>query len=236
MKCHKRRHPRAPRWLGPACEAGPGADPDADLHLTFRVQTFRGSVHLLVQEDAENPPSPAHPSGTCRLWSYLDYAALPKSRHWYRTHEMAFELLRQFEPQLNVADARLYFAHVNSAKCCQNKPGRKRADSILFDNCRRFLRGELRILKPDVVVTQGSQAKNAILSSFAVRRKVVRAISAPRFQLDAHYETGLIEIEPDMMASLWLQTYHPSNFGRFNPQRAHCWSLYAEEVGRFWYS
>lgn len=28
-----------------------------------------------------------------------DVAALPRNRHWYRTHEMAFKLLRQFEPQ-----------------------------------------------------------------------------------------------------------------------------------------
>ena len=83
-----------------------------------------------------------------RMWNLAcDVAALPKNRHWYRTHEMAYELLRQFEPQLNVADARLYFVHVNSAKCCQNKPGRKRADSILFENCHRFLADELRLLK-----------------------------------------------------------------------------------------
>ena len=166
-----------------------------------------------------------------------DVAALPKNRHWYRTHEMAWELLRQFEPQLTVADTRLYFAHVNSAKCCQNKLGRKRADSILFENCRRFIPGELRILNPDVVVTQGRQAKDAILKSFAVRRHVARTIeSAPRFRLDAHYETGLIELEPDVKTSLWLQTYHPNNFGCFNPQRTHCWPPYAEEVGLFWRS
>ena len=68
---HPHRPPRRP-GLGPA--AGPGADPDADLHLPFRFQTFRGSVHLLVQEDAENPPAPADSSGTCRLWSCLDPA------------------------------------------------------------------------------------------------------------------------------------------------------------------
>ena len=100
--------------------------------------------------------------------------------------------------------------------------GGSELDSILFENCHRFLPDELRILKPDVVVTQGSQAENAILRSFAVRRHVVRTIaSAPRFRRDAHYETGLIEIGPDMMTSLWLQTFHPSNFGHFNPQRAH---------------
>ena len=143
-----------------------------------------------------------------------DVAALPRNRHWYRTHEMAFELLRQFEPQLSLGNARLYFAHVNSAKCCQNKPGRKRADSTLFENCRRFIPGELRILKPDVVVTQGRPAKDAILRSFGVRRHVSRDVgSGAHYLLDAHYETGLIELEPDGQTSLWIQTHHPNDLG-----------------------
>lgn len=164
-------------------------------------------------------------------------AALPKHRHWYRTHEMAWRLLRQFDAQLQVADTRLYFAHVNSAKCCQNKSGRQKADSTLFENCRRFIPGELRLLNPDVIVTQGGPAKDAILKSFSVRQHVVRKFdSDARFRLDAHYETGLIELKSDLKACLWLQTYHPNNFGSFNPQRAHCWPRYAKEVGRFWRS
>lgn len=165
-----------------------------------------------------------------------DVAALPKNRHWYRTHEMAWELLRQFEPHLTVADTRLHFAHVNSAKCCQNKRGRERADSTLFENCRRFIPGELRILKPDVVVTQGRPAKDAVLKSYGAQQHDKRTVESDRrrFKRDACYETGLIEIEPDEKLCLWLHTFHPRDFGRFNPQRAHCWPLYAEDVGRYW--
>ena len=32
-------------------------------------------------------------------------------------------------------------AHVNSAKCCQNKPKRQRADNTLFENCRLHAEG-----------------------------------------------------------------------------------------------
>ena len=148
---------------------------------------------------------------------------------------MAYVLLRQFDPQLSVADARLYFAHVNSAKCRQNKGGRKQVDSTLYENCLRFIPEELRILSPDVVVTQGGRAKDAILNSFSVRRHILRTMeSGSRFRRYAHYETGLIEFDPDKKTSLWIQTYHPNNFGSFNPQRVYCWPLYAEEVGRFW--
>lgn len=163
-------------------------------------------------------------------------AKLPKNLHWYRTHEMARDLLRQFKPGLKVADARLYFAHVNSAKCCLNRSGRKQAASTLFENCRRFVPGELIILKPDIVVTQGGWAKHAILKNFPVEQNVPRVVEAPKYKRGAHYEAGLIELEAGGKKVLWLQTYHPNNYGFFNPQRHHCWPLYAEEVGRFWRS
>ena len=165
-----------------------------------------------------------------------DVEKLPKHKHWYRTHEMAFELLRQFEPQLTIPDSRLYFAHVNSAKCCQNKDGRRQADLILFKNCRDYIIDELRILAPDVVVTQGDAARKAILSKFCPRPHDVRTIESPEFSLNARYETGLIELVPGVKSFLWLHTYHPNNFGRFNPQRRYSWPLYVEEVGRFWRS
>ena len=170
-----------------------------------------------------------------RRWNVdCDVAGLPKNKHWYRTHELAFELLRQFKPDLTVADTRLYFAHVNSAKCCQNKSRRRRADSILFENCRRFIPGELALLSPDVVVTQGGPAKTAIVRSFPVRRHDQRAVRSGSYVYDAHYETGVIELGPAMNPCLWIQTYHPNNYGRFQPQRRYCWPLYAEAVGRFW--
>ena len=165
-----------------------------------------------------------------------DVAALPKNKHWYRTHEMAFELLRQFKPELTVVDTRLYFAHVNSAKCCQNKSGKKQADKALFENCRRFIPGELRLLSPDIVVTQGRLAKVAIQESFDVLQHDERTLPASDYKNDAHYETGLIELEPGAETVLWLHSYHPGNYGHFNPQRKHCWPLYAEAVGRFWLS
>ena len=159
-----------------------------------------------------------------------DVAALHKGKHWYRTHELALELLGQFKAGLTVADTRLYFAHVNSAKCCQNKPQKKQADRTLFENCRRFIPQELRLLSPDIIVTQGGPAKDAILKGFDVPQHDVRTVNG------AHYETGFIELEPETKRALWLHTYHPGNYGRFHPQRTHCWPLYSEEVGRFWLS
>lgn len=164
-----------------------------------------------------------------------DVAALPKNKHWYRTHELALVLLHQFKAGLTVTDTRRHFAHVNSAKCCQNKDHRRQADRTLFENCRRFIPGELRVLSPDIVVTQGGSAKDAILRSFVVQQHCVEAVRQDRYKNDAHYEAGFIEVEPTK-TSLWLQTYHPGDYGRFNPQRRYCWPLYADLVGRFWRS
>lgn len=166
----------------------------------------------------------------------MDVAALPKNKHWYRTHEMAFELLRQFKPGLTVADTRFYFAHVNSAKCCQNKSQRKQADRVLFENCRRFIAGELRVLSPDVVVTHGRWATDAISKSFNILSREVRTLPASGYKIDARYETGRIEFKPGAKTFLWLHTYHPSAWGYFYPQRKRCWPSYAEAVGRFWSS
>ena len=163
-----------------------------------------------------------------------DLATLRKNRHWYRTHQLAHALLRQFRPTLLLEEARLYFAHVNSAKCTPNKPGSANTDPRLFEKCRRFIPGELRILSPEIIVTQGNWAREAILGSPKVREHVVQRVDAPGYKLDAHYETALVKVEPGTDSCLWLHTYHPREFGRFNPQRVHCWPRYAKKVGRFW--
>lgn len=161
----------------------------------------------------------------------------PKNAHWYRTHELAHRLLGQFKPDLTIPDTRLYFAHANSAKCCQNGVDGTPTDSVLFENYRSFIRGELLILKPDVVVTQGGKARDAIEAlahppSVRETRAVNPSTQRP-YKLSARCEIGLLELKPDVKA-LWLHTYLPKNFGRFIPQRQRCWSMYAKEVARFW--
>jgi len=103
-----------------------------------------------------------------RLWEEEkeNVLMLPKNKHWYRTHELAYTILRNFDPNLKIEEARHYFTHVNSAKCCQNNPGRGQANQILFDNCRQFIPGELEILDPDIIITQGKWAKLAVDSAF----------------------------------------------------------------------
>jgi Uracil-DNA glycosylase len=114
---------------------------------------------------------------------------------------------------------------VNSAKCCHNNPQRGKAATVLFNNCRSFIPGELRILQPDIIVTQGAEARDVIVKECKVVRHERKEVEG------AIYETGLVQLTPEKQ-SVWLSTYHPNNYGKFHPQRKR-WGLYAKVVQDF---
>ena len=144
----------------------------------------------------------------------------PKNRHWYRTHELAACIFnRILETCMTPCQAQPYFAHANAAKCCQNKPGRRQADKRLFDNCRQYLRGELELLCPDVVVSQGNPAETGVA-------RMVGDQPPPRSWPTKRVHLGDREV-------FWLHTYHPAAFGRFNSQRRDRWAEFADEVKAF---
>jgi uracil-DNA glycosylase len=43
-----------------------------------------------------------------------------------------------------------------------NKMQRKKANAVLFRNCKEYLEGELAILRPAVVVSQGNEASRLL--------------------------------------------------------------------------
>ena len=156
-----------------------------------------------------------------------DSLAGPKGRHWYRTHELAWYILKKFNPRLKIEEARRFFAHANSAKCCMNKKQRKKADKKLFQNCRQYLGGELKILDPQIIVTQGNEAKLAIS----------RLLTNTTSRLDEF--ASIITLNGKKI--FWLHTYHPNNWGAFNKQRnfdktrdvAVGWELYSAKIQDF---
>ena len=142
----------------------------------------------------------------------------PKNRHWYRTHELGACIFnRILGTCMTPRQAQPYFAHANSAKCCQNKPGRRQADRRLFENCRRYLPGELDLLRPDVIVTQGNPAKSGLAS--------VVGFSPPKSRFTTRARLGEREV-------FWLHTYHPAAFGWFYRQRQR-WGEFADEIKVF---
>lgn len=133
-----------------------------------------------------------------------DVLALPKHKHWYRTHELAWYIFKRFAPGIRLEDAKKHFAHANSAKCCMNKPGRKQADKVLFRNCRKYIQGELEMLCPDIIVTQGAEARKAVGSFYKPPKRIDEFASVIRM---------------NSRKVFWLHTYHPGNWGAFNRQR-----------------
>lgn len=155
---------------------------------------------------------------------------LQRNRHWYLTHELAWYILRQFDDELELKKVNHYFAHTNAAKCCQNKPDRSQTDAILFANCQRYLAGEISVLRPDIIVTQGYRARDGL-------KPILEDIQAvDEFAYTACLDDRLI---------FWLHTYHPSPFNRwrFYPQRGYdrdtdrCegWQRYAVQIREYVY-
>jgi hypothetical protein len=152
-----------------------------------------------------------------------DVLSLPKNKHWFRTHELAYIILRNFQSGLKLEDARHYFAHINSAKCCENNPGRGQANQILFDNCRRFIPRELEILDPDIIITQGKWGKLALQGAFPVLKN-------PDYIPVELKEIRFVSINYHPV--IWIETYHPRHSGFHITNRPH-YALY-EQVIRYY--
>ncbi len=148
---------------------------------------------------------------------------LPKNLHWYRTHEFAYVLIKQFDPSVELAKVHSYFAHTNSAKCCMNKEGRQMADFQMFKNCREYIAGELSCLKPDIIVTQGDLAKEAIEASFQ--------FTVEGDQKHCGYAVAMI----NGRKVFWIHTYHPRYFGGFNRQRRECYDVWSRLVFEYFH-
>jgi hypothetical protein len=146
-------------------------------------------------------------------------AKLPKARHWYRTHELAWILLKRIKPDLQLQDTHLYFAHVNSVKCCVSNENHQSAPPVLFRNCQKYIGGEVALLEPNILVTQGKKAREAIQQSYKISESLGdKSICSHTW----------IFIEGKKV--LWFHTYHPRNFGKFNQQRRECFENWANII------
>lgn len=155
---------------------------------------------------------------------------LPKYNywHWYFTYKLAWYILKRFDSKFERADdVKGFFAHANSAKCCMNKVRRELADNRLFENCRGYLEGELKVLAPQLLVTQGQWAVDAIhsfrgdeIETVDKWASVVMLLGKPVF---------------------WLHTHHPSYYVKSGGQDEFYkqvndrekWEFYADKMHEF---
>jgi hypothetical protein len=162
------------------------------------------------EENGESPPHGCDPD------------LLRKHKHWYRTHEFAHRILertamaRGINP-FQLRDVHRYFAHTNSAKCKDAARDTGQGPALVFDNCRSFIAPEVRLLKPDVLVTQGYWGHRSIDGQFAVNRTIV-------WSVNPQYACEILRIGDRPV--LRFRLFHPRAFGKFHSQRREAYGWY----------
>ena len=155
-----------------------------------------------------------------------DVTRLHKNQHWYITHDFSLRLLQQFQPALSIGTVLPHIAHVNTVKCSANLQGRQQAPPQMYQNCRHHIFEELRILQPDILVSQGAEARKAVEDLF-------RHASFQRLESEgAKGGLGVLEGLNDRN-TLWIQMHHPSAYGVFHKQKQQLWPRYVESAKRF---
>lgn len=185
-----------------------------------------------------------------------------KTTHWYRTHEIAWYILKRFDSSMRLGDVRRHIALANAVKCCENKAGHPQAPQTMFENCQEHLAGEVKNLRPDVLVTQGDKAMDSVLS-FAEPHTTPLTMD-PGAGAGADERKWIDEFGSAhcrVVAGLcghdvfWLHTSHPTSRPRqkgtkspfyrqidFDPQikntssphRCRGWLRYSEMIHRWW--
>ena len=146
--------------------------------------------------------------------------------HWRETLAMIRSLLYSFiasqdfprparySSDRSTAQIAQLFVHVRTAKC-SSRP-RKEPPQV-YENCGDYLGEELRILKPNVIVTQGDdvhwQLKKHVLDAETVRG--INIVNLRRYNRKV----------------CWLQTYHPGYPRGFYRQSGSRIDSEREEVG-----
>jgi hypothetical protein len=102
-----------------------------------------------------------------------NYTVDRKNPHWMMTQIIVKDLLSLWGYKAQTGSASVtesysgriienvssFFAHVNVAKCSMNHPDRAQADEEVHTACSRsYLKGELTILDPELLISQGAIA------------------------------------------------------------------------------
>jgi len=158
---------------------------------------------------------------------------LIKSRksHWFRTCELAYEIFSCLNVDLiNPNRVQHYFASTDVVKCGQNNKHGAQPDARLFRNCTQFMVGEIEILNPDILITQGCEAYKSIKDNFEKfnRRDY---LNKGRKKLSLFNEVKVLKINNRPV--LWISTHHPNSHGNAFPKQMKKWPEYAEIVKDF---
>lgn len=168
------------------------------------------------------------PEGVRQVEGNRNWQTLNPLWHWYETHYFALKLVEKLGYPVSRSDANHIFAHTNSAKCCEKKKNHDMSHNLLYKNCRSFIKGEVEVLDPDVIVGQGENAYTAVLGSFPALSRDDKFTSVT--QIHERIHVFLVNQHP----VLFLQTIYPSwRNNRTNIQRSELYPYYLDAVDKF---
>lgn len=159
-----------------------------------------------------------------------DPASLPKGSHWRQTHQCAHDILERVSVNrghgsLKFRDIHRFFAHTNSAKCKDAARGTAQGRTLLFKNCRRFIPGEVAALRPDVIVTQGALARDAIENAFPL----IRTGTCPTNEM---YKYQVVSV--NQRPVLKLSMAHPkARGGTYQKEMRDAYAWYVDRAQHF---
>jgi hypothetical protein len=173
-----------------------------------------------------------------RIWERSEIESMRKGSglhprtHWYKTNQLARWIFEAIVPERELQKVSPYFAHTNSGKCSQNRDGHAQATDVLFRNCRDYLGSEIRILRPDIIVTQGMWARIAVQNAnFRVINGAGGSISeccAAKSQCCGY---KILQIAGRRV--LWIAGHHPNSRKKYYQQMNNCWDSWSRRIKRF---
>jgi hypothetical protein len=137
---------------------------------------------LFVSSDTNNPEGlDEHPEyGALRgireiIWRHRNDPLKPQT-HLHQTLDLARSILAPYAKERLGKDIEFndfvgYIANVRSTRCKDSSIGRKEGSPRMFRNCIGFLKGEIEVLRPDIIVMQGARARSALWTTFPVIRQ-----------------------------------------------------------------
>ena len=189
-----------------------------EISRCYKNKKYRGYSIPRIVVVSLSAPMPGPPSAEKKPSSRT-----PLNQHWRETLAMVRSLLHSFiapeqfpEPVAYEEDeskkiVEQLFVHVRTAKCCSN--GSSQEPGQVYKNCGCYLSEELRILEPNVIVTQGDyahdQSKEHVFGEGAIDTEVeeVKGIT--------NSIARIVNLREDNGEVCWLRIYHPSYYKGF---------------------
>ena len=167
--------------------------------------------------------------GNASVIPFLPYRV--DGRKWQRllrTNELAERILRDKIPQ--ESHVMRFYAHANAAKCTMNKKGSVKANNRLYDNCRKrnYLRGEIDILAPDIIVSMGKEAMEGVEHALPTSHGWERVGCEKEVELSGGRRALWLPIHHTSHPDIW-----PEAREKWGNGEGHEWEKFADRVREF---